>query len=66
MPKATMKRLGITMNELTQSRLMIQGFNQGGQQAIGMIRLELVISELSSNTLFHVIVAKTSYSVLLG
>ena len=31
-----------------------------------MIRLELVTGELSSNTLFHVIDAKTSYNVLLG
>ena len=45
---------------------MIQGFNQGGQRAIGMIRLELATGELSSNTLFHVIDAKTSYNVLLG
>ena len=65
MPKAKMKRLGIAMKELTQSRLMIQGFNQGRQRAIGMIHLELVIGELSSNTLFHVIDAKTSYNVLL-
>ncbi|KAL6331488.1 hypothetical protein AAG906_011428 [Vitis piasezkii] len=42
MPKTTMKRLGIATKELTQSRLMIQGFNQGGQRAIGMICLELV------------------------
>ena len=41
MPKTTMKRLGIATKELTRSRLMIQGFNQGGQRAIGMICLEL-------------------------
>ena len=65
MPKATMKRLRIAMKEVTRSCLMIQGFNQGGQQAIGMICLEFVTSELSSNTLFHVIDAKTSYNILL-
>ena len=42
---------------------MIQGFNQGGHRAIGIIHLELVIGELSLNTLFHIIDAKTSYSV---
>ena len=31
-----------------------------------MIHLELVTSELSLNTLFHVIDTKTSYNVLLG
>ena len=44
---------------------MIQGFNQEGKWAIGMIRLEFVTSELSSNMLFHVIDVKTSYKVLL-
>ena len=65
MPKTTMKRLGIATKELTRGCLMIQGFNQGGQRAIGMICLELVMGELSLNTLFHVIDAKTSYNVLL-
>ena len=65
MPKATMKQHRTTTKELTQSHLMIQGFNQGGQRAIGMIRLELVTGELSLKTLFHVIDAKTSYNVLL-
>ena len=60
-----MKRLKIAIKELTRSHLMIQGFNQGGQRAIGMIRLELVTGELSLKTLFHVIDAKTSYNVLL-
>ncbi|KAL0440327.1 UNVERIFIED_CONTAM: hypothetical protein Slati_2515700 [Sesamum latifolium] len=31
LPLRTMKELGISMDELTSSRLMIQGFNQGGQ-----------------------------------
>ncbi|XP_071933626.1 uncharacterized protein [Coffea arabica] len=61
-----MKELGISSDELSQSRLMIQGFNQGGQRAIGLIRLELLIGELSSSALFHIIEAKTSYNMLLG
>ncbi|CAL2228190.1 unnamed protein product [Prunus armeniaca] len=66
MPKSTMTKLGITIDELSRSRLMIQGFNQGGQRAMGMIRIELVIGDLRSNTLFHVIDVKTSYNLLLG
>ena len=31
-----------------------------------MIRLDMIIGELKSNTLFHVIDAKTSYNILLG
>ncbi|CAL8174005.1 unnamed protein product [Prunus armeniaca] len=37
-----------------------------GQRAMGMIRIELVIGDLRSNNLFHVIDAKTSYNLLLG
>ena len=43
LPKMTMRRLGLTMEELLHSRLVIQGFNQGGQRAIGLIHLELII-----------------------
>ena len=66
LPKMTMRRLGLTMEELSHNRLVIQGFNQGGQRAIGMIHLELIIGELTSNVLFHVIDAKTTYNMLLG
>ncbi|KAL4650239.1 hypothetical protein ACB092_01G073000 [Castanea dentata] len=64
--KMTMRRLGLAMEELSHSRLVIQGFNQGGQRAIGMIHLELIIGELTSNVLFHVIDSKTTYNMLLG
>ncbi|KAL2906871.1 Exodeoxyribonuclease I, partial [Bienertia sinuspersici] len=66
MQKSTMTELGITADELNQSRLMIQGFNLGGQRAIGMIRVSLTIGEMTSTTIFHVIDAKTSYKLLLG
>nr|XP_027086548.1 uncharacterized protein LOC113708287 [Coffea arabica] len=61
-----MKELEISSDELSQSCHMIHGFNQGGQKAIGLIRLELLIGELSSSALFHIIEAKTSYNMLLG
>ena len=44
---------------------MIQGFNQGGQRAIGKIRLQMLIGEMESNALFHVIDAKTTYKLLI-
>ncbi|KAM2087175.1 hypothetical protein ACFX1R_024633 [Malus domestica] len=66
MPKSTMTIIGIKMDELSLSRLLIQGFNQGGQRAMGMIRVEMTIGELKSSTIFHVIDARTSYSLLLG
>jgi len=62
MPNSTMNELGITIDELSKSRMMIQGFNLEGQHAIGMIRLELTIGDLSTTCIFHVIDSKTSSS----
>ena len=45
---------------------MIQGFNQGGQRAIGKIRLQMLIGEMESSALFHVIDAKTTDKLLIG
>ena len=66
MPKGTIRHLGIFVEELSKSRLIIQGFNQEGQRAIGMIRLDVTIDELKARLLFHVIDSKTSYNLLLG
>ncbi|XP_070011076.1 uncharacterized protein [Nicotiana sylvestris] len=65
-PIRTVKELGIPMNKLSKSRVMIQGFNQGGQRAIGAIRLGITIKDMQSSAWLHVINAKTSYNVLLG
>ncbi|KAL0411451.1 UNVERIFIED_CONTAM: hypothetical protein Slati_3734800 [Sesamum latifolium] len=62
----TLKELGVPMDELSNSRLMIQGFNQEGQRAIGVIRMELLMDDMVSTALFHVIDVKTSYNMLLG
>ncbi|KAM2838647.1 hypothetical protein COP1_030341 [Malus domestica] len=66
MPKSTMTAIGIKVDKLSLSRLLIQGFNQGGQRAMGMIRVEMTIGELKSSVMFHVIDARTSYGLLLG
>ncbi|KAM1569398.1 hypothetical protein ACFX10_034519 [Malus domestica] len=66
MPKSTMTIIGIKVDELSLSCLLIQGFNQGGQRAMGMIRVKMTIGEFKSSTIFHVIDARTSYSLLLG
>ncbi|KAM2736350.1 hypothetical protein PS2_024064 [Malus domestica] len=66
MPKLTMTTIVIKVDELSLSRLLIQGFNQGGQRAMGMVRVEMTIGELKSSTIFHVIDARTFYGLLLG
>ncbi|XP_074293322.1 uncharacterized protein LOC141620315 [Silene latifolia] len=62
----TMEELGILVNDLAKSHLMIQCFNLGGQRATDMIRVELAMGDMSSTTLFNAIDAKTSYKLLLG
>ncbi|KAL0381113.1 UNVERIFIED_CONTAM: hypothetical protein Sangu_0175600 [Sesamum angustifolium] len=44
---------------------MIQGFNQGGQRVVDIIRMQLTMENMLSSALFHVIDAKTSYNMLL-
>ncbi|XP_071932994.1 uncharacterized protein [Coffea arabica] len=66
LPLKTLKELGIPVDELSNSRLMIQGFNQGGQRALGSLNLEIVIDDMTSKALLYVIDAKTTYNVLLG
>ena len=41
LPLKILKELGISLDELLPSKLIIQGFNQGGQRAIGKIRLHI-------------------------
>ena len=65
-PLKTVKELGIPMDELLESRLMIQGFNQEGQRAIGRIILDLHIDGMQSSPLLHVIDSKATYNILLG
>ncbi|KAK9688789.1 hypothetical protein RND81_09G011200 [Saponaria officinalis] len=66
MPKTTMKELGITMDKLSSRQTMIHGFNLNGERALGIIRVNLTIDDLSSDTLLHIIDIKTSFKLLLG
>ena len=66
LPIHTLKERGITTGELSESRLLIQGFNHGGQRSIGSIKLEIHMGDLRSSAWMHVIDAKTSYNILLG
>ncbi|KAL0423526.1 UNVERIFIED_CONTAM: hypothetical protein Sradi_0887400 [Sesamum radiatum] len=66
LPLRILKELEVPIDELSNSRLMIQGFNQGGQRAVGIIRIQLTMEDMVLSALFHVIDAKTSYNMLLG
>ena len=43
------EELGISTTDLSDSRLMIQGFNQGGQRSIKTVKVGLTIGELQSS-----------------
>ncbi|KAL0402330.1 UNVERIFIED_CONTAM: hypothetical protein Slati_4262900 [Sesamum latifolium] len=66
LPLRILKELGIPIDEHSNSRLMIQDFNQGGQRAVGIIRMQLTVEDMVSTALYHVIDAKTSYNMLLS
>ncbi|XP_015068882.1 uncharacterized protein LOC107013500 [Solanum pennellii] len=56
LPIHTLKELGITTGELSESRLLIQGFNQGGQRSICSIKLEIHMEDLRSSAWMHALV----------
>jgi len=66
LPFKTLKMVGLSVSQLTPTCLTIQGFNQVGQKAMGTIILKVTIEDLSTDVVFHVIDANTSYNVLLG
>ncbi|KAL0297947.1 UNVERIFIED_CONTAM: hypothetical protein Sangu_2462400 [Sesamum angustifolium] len=47
-------------------QLASQDFNQGGQRTTGVIRMEVLIDDIASTTLFHIIDAKISYYMLFS
>jgi hypothetical protein len=49
-PLKTMKEFGIPMKKLFQSHLMIQGFNQGGQNTVRKIRPKIQMEDIESNS----------------
>uniref|UniRef100_A0A6N2MST0 Retrotransposon gag domain-containing protein n=1 Tax=Salix viminalis TaxID=40686 RepID=A0A6N2MST0_SALVM len=63
LPLKTMRELGFLWMNSSQ---VIDDSSQGGQNAIGKIRLAMHIEDMESNALFHVIDAKTTYNMLLG
>lgn len=65
-PLKMLLKLGYTINDLSPTNVMIQGFTQSGQQALGTIRLRLMIEDMMTSVTFHVIDAITSTNVLLG
>jgi len=66
MPKSTTNELGIMVEELSKSRMVIQGFSLEIQRAIDMIPLKITMLDLLPSLIFHVVDSETSYKLLLG
>jgi len=66
MPKSTLNHLGIIVEDLSKSRMVIQGFSLENQPVTQMIHLELTMSDLSTSSIFHVIDSNTFTSYYLG
>uniref|UniRef100_J3MCF0 RNA-directed DNA polymerase n=1 Tax=Oryza brachyantha TaxID=4533 RepID=J3MCF0_ORYBR len=66
LPLRTLERIGYSRGDLSRSNVVIHGFNQAGQEAMGTISLVLKLASLSTYETFHVIDAATSYNALLG
>ena len=60
MPKCTIKELGIIVEELFKSRMVIQGFSLESQRAISIICLDIFMGDLLTSSIFHEIDSKTS------
>ena len=63
LPLKVLRDLGISLDQLSHSQLMIQGFNQDGQKAIDKIKFNMLIGDMESGALFHVIETRTSYKL---
>ena len=61
----TLKKLGISMDELMDNRLMIQDFNQSGQRVIGKLNINLKNDQMKSSMIFYAIDVTTTYNLLL-
>jgi hypothetical protein len=66
MPLKTLKTITLDVKNLTDEKVIIHGFNQNSQKALGAITLNLQCESLKAPTKFYVIDAETSYRALLG
>ncbi|KAJ0978344.1 hypothetical protein J5N97_013818 [Dioscorea zingiberensis] len=62
----TLRTLALEICHLSPERIIIQGFNQHSQKALGSITLPIKFGKMTSDVKFHVIDADASYKALLG
>jgi hypothetical protein len=62
----TLKTITLDVKNLSDEKVIIHGFNQNSQKALGAITLNLQCDGLKALMKFYVIDAETSYRALLG
>ena len=60
MPMSIMNDLGISIEELSKSRMIIKSFNLGGHRKMCMVLLDLTIGDLTTSSIFHMIDSMSS------
>jgi hypothetical protein len=66
MPLKTLKTITLDMKNLSDEKVIIHGFNQNSQKALGAITLNLRCGSLKAPTKFYDINVETSYRAMLG
>jgi hypothetical protein len=64
-PLKTLKTITLDVKNLSNENLIIHGFNQNFQKALGAITLNLQCESLKAPTKFYAIDVETSYRALL-
>ncbi|KAI0492253.1 hypothetical protein KFK09_026522 [Dendrobium nobile] len=62
----TLAYLRVDTSKLSTDRLVLRGFNEKGERALGSITLLLEIGGLKTEAKFHIIDSTTSFNALLG
>jgi hypothetical protein len=65
MPLKTLKTITLDVRNMSDEKVIIHGFNQNSQKALGAITLNLQYGSLKAPTKFYVIDAETYYRALL-
>ncbi|PKU82911.1 hypothetical protein MA16_Dca006209 [Dendrobium catenatum] len=62
----TLAHLNVDTQKLSSDKMMLRGFNEKGQRALGSVTLSLLIGDLRTEAKFHIIDSETSFKALLG
>ena len=65
-PMRTGTKIGLTIEQLAPSSLMVRAYNESSRRVVGTFEAKCQLGSVSSSVLFHVLEITTSYNLLLG